>query len=53
MKIRRANTNVNNRNLNHDQNKISFQFQGKIAKVISTDLEGILCFVYSDISRQV
>ena len=29
----------------------SFQFQGKIAKVISTGLEGIFCFVYCDVSR--
>ena len=39
----RTNIIVNNRNLDHDQNDISFQFQGKIAKVISTGLEGILC----------
>ena len=51
MKIRRTNTNVNNKNLDHDQNDISFQFQGKIAKVISTGLEGIFCFVYCDVSR--
>ena len=30
---------------------ISFQFEGKIAKVISTGLEGIFCFVYCDVSR--
>ena len=52
MKIRRTNTNVNNKNLNHDQNDISFQFQDKIAKVISTGLEGIFCFVYHDVSRR-
>ena len=51
MKIRRTNTNVNNRNLDHDRNHVSFQFQGKIAKVISTGLEGIFCFVYCDVNR--
>ena len=50
MKIRRTNINVNSKNLNHDQNNIFFQFQGKIAKVISTGLEGIFCFVYCDVS---
>ena len=51
MKVRRTNTNVNNRNLDHDRNHVSFQFQGKIAKVISTGLEGMFCFVYCDINR--
>ena len=51
MKIGRTNTNVNNENLNHNQNNISFQFEGKIAKVISTDLEGIFCCVYCDVSK--
>ena len=51
MKIRRTNTKVNNRNLDHNHNHVSFQFQGKIAKVINTGLEGILCFVYCDVNR--
>ena len=51
MKTGRTNTIVNNRNQDHDQNDISFQFQGEIAKVISTGLEGIFCFVYCDVSR--
>ena len=42
---------ANNRNSDHDQNDVSFQFQGKIAKVISTGLESIFCFVYCDVSR--
>ena len=50
-KIRRTNTNINNRNLDHDRNHVSFQFQGKIAKVISTGLEGMFCFVYCDVNR--
>ena len=50
-KIRRTNTNVNNRNLDHDCNHVSFQFQGKIAKVISTGLEGMFCFVNCDVSK--
>ena len=51
MKIERTNTNVNNRNLDHDCNNISFQFEDRIAKVISTGLEGIFCFVYCDVNR--
>ena len=51
MKIGRTNTNVNNRNLDHDHGNVSFQFQGKIAKAISTGLEGIFCFVYCDVNR--
>ena len=50
-KIGKTNTDVNNRNLDHDRYHVSFQFQGKIAKVISTGLEGIFCFVYCDVSK--